>query len=231
MDIQLRFLRVLEQREVFRLGGEKVIHVDIRVIAATNRNLWNLVKEGKFREDLYYRLNVLEVHLPALRERREDIPLLVDYFLKGFRPDLSGERRREMASLPELASCGWPGNIRQLKNVAERMAVLYRESMDLQRLARQALGGGAEAAGRLEACGAAAESSSAVPVPSTDVSAWIRADRVRREREEILVALRECGGRRDQAAGLLGISRSTLWRRMRECGIQDESQNSSNLNT
>lgn len=231
MDIQLRFLRVLEQREVFRLGGEKVIHVDIRVIAATNRNLWNLVKEGKFREDLYYRLNVLEVHLPALRERREDIPLLVDYFLKGFRPDLSGERRREMASLPELASCGWPGNIRQLKNVAERMAVLYRESMDLQRLARQALGGGAEAAGRLAACGAAAESSSAVPVPSTDVSAWIRADRVRREREEILVALRECGGRRDQAAGLLGISRSTLWRRMRECGIQDESQNSSNLNT
>ena len=145
----------------------------------------------------------------------------------------------EIASLPEVFEYDWPGNIRQLKNVAERVAVLYREPVDLQRLARQALVGRAEgetpagcAEGEAPAsvCAASASAppaSAAILAAPSDLSAWIRADRVRREREEILLALRECGGRRDQAAGMLGISRSTLWRRMRECGIQGESQNSS----
>ena len=108
--------------------------------------------------------------------------------------------------------------------------MLYREPVDLQRLARQALVGRAEGEAPASvgtASASAPSASAAILAAPSDLSAWIRADRVRREREEILLALRECGGRRDQAAGMLGISRSTLWRRMRECGIQGESQNSS----
>lgn len=292
MDIQLRFLRALEQREVFRLGGEKVVPVDIRVIAATNKNLWQMVKEGKFREDLYYRLNVLAIHLPALRDRREDIPLLINHFLREFRPDLPDGKRLELAGIPFLRAYRWPGNIRELRNVVERMAVLYKDGMDAERLAMQALsvneevdggwawsaaggmtrgaggmagaadgmagatgdiagatGGAAGATGGMAggaggmagatggatggtggiagaADGAAgiaggsfgptAPPSPASPLP---LSSWILADRQRRERDEILLALRQCGGSRTQAARLLGVSRSTLWRKMQALGI------------
>lgn len=316
MDIQLRFLRALEQREVFRLGGEKVVPVDIRVIAATNKNLWQMVKEGKFREDLYYRLNVLAIHLPALRDRREDIPLLINHFLKEFRPDLPDGKRLELVGIPFLRAYRWPGNIRELRNVVERMAVLYKDGMDAERLAMQALsvneevdggwawsaaggaggaagatggmsgatdgaagdtggmaggaggmagaadgmagatggiagatGGMAEAAGGVAGAAGgiagatggatggtggmagatdgavgitggsfcpAAPPSPASPLP---LSSWILADRQRRERDEILLALRQCGGSRTQAARLLGVSRSTLWRKMQALGI------------
>ncbi|MCB6346889.1 sigma 54-interacting transcriptional regulator [Enterocloster lavalensis] len=316
MDIQLRFLRALEQREVFRLGGEKVVPVDIRVIAATNKNLWQMVKEGKFREDLYYRLNVLAIHLPALRDRREDIPLLINHFLREFRPDLPDGKRLELAGIPFLRAYRWPGNIRELRNVVERMAVLYKDGMDAERLAMQALsvneevdggwawsaaggaggaagatggmsgatdgtagdtggmaggaggmagaadgmagatggiagatdgmagatGGVAGAAGGIAgatggatggtggiagatdgAAGMAGGSfcPTAPPSPASPLplSSWILADRQRRERDEILLALRQCGGSRTQAARLLGVSRSTLWRKMQALGI------------
>lgn len=224
MEIQLRFLRVLEQREVFRLGGEKVVPVDIRVIAATNKNLWKLVKQGRFREDLYYRLNVLAVHLPPLRERTEDIPLLMDYFLKEFRPDLGAERREELAALPALASYVWPGNIRELKNTAERMAVLYKEDAkthtDLECLAKQALIDHIE---DVEEIAAPRDSVEQRPAGgfARDWAGDLNRDYNRREREDILAALCESGGSRGEAAKLLGISRSTLWRRIQKLGLQE----------
>ncbi len=218
MDIQLRFLRVLEQREVFRLGGEKVVPVDIRVIAATNKNLWRLVKEGRFREDLYYRLNVLAVHLPPLRERREDIPLLMDYFLREFRPGLGDGRRRELAALPELGSNGWPGNIRELKNTAERMAVLYKEEADLKHLVKQALIDHIEERDDSLAPWER-DDSPALPESGEKLRQWVDRDSKRRERERILAALRASGGNRGKAAAILGISRSTLWRKMQMLGL------------
>ena len=118
--IQTRLLRVLQEREVMRVGGDRVIPVDIRVVAATNRKLWDLVKEGKFRSDLYFRLNVLHMELPPLRHRMEDIPILVDFVLQklGSRlcfKDFSDNLKNFFLTYR------WPGNIRQLENIIERI--------------------------------------------------------------------------------------------------------------
>lgn len=125
---QVDFLRVLETREFRRIGGTKLIKVDVRFIAATNRNLPEAIKDRAFREDLYYRLNVVPIHLPPLRERREDIPLLVESFLREFASSYS---REEKAVSPEamrlLVHFAWPGNVRQLRNVIERAVVMVRE--------------------------------------------------------------------------------------------------------
>lgn len=132
LTMQVKFLRVLEERQFFRLGGTSPIKVDIRVIAATNRNLDQLVSEGKFREDLYYRLNVVKLSLPPLRERREDIPLLVDFFLK--KQDivpLSKHLRVSGEAMEYLKKYSWPGNVRELENAIER-ALVMAETDELQ---------------------------------------------------------------------------------------------------
>lgn len=125
---QVDFLRVLETREFRRIGGTKLIRVDVRFIAATNRNLPAAINDKAFREDLYYRLNVVPIHLPPLRERREDIPLLVESFLREF---ASSYHREEKVFSPEamrlLLHYAWPGNVRQLRNVIERAVVMVRE--------------------------------------------------------------------------------------------------------
>ena len=121
---QVEFLRVLQEKEVQRLGGDKLIRVDVRIIAATNKDLMEEVKAGRFRQDLYYRLAVVPIHLPSLRERREDIPLLADGFLKEF-AQTNRQRVKKMTreGLEILTRYGWPGNIRELRNVIERMTV------------------------------------------------------------------------------------------------------------
>lgn len=125
LDVQGNLLRALEEREIKRLGGTRIIKVDVRIVSATNVDLKQAIQEGKFREDLYYRLNVLPVHLPPLRERREDIPLLVNYFLKRynatFRKKIEGITNPAMEY---LMNYNWPGNIRELKNVVERAVAL-----------------------------------------------------------------------------------------------------------
>ena len=118
--IQTRLLRVLQEREVMRVGGDRVIPVDIRVVAATNRKLWDLVKEGKFRSDLYFRLNVLHMELPPLRHRMEDIPILVDFFLQKMGSRLCFEDFSDKLKNFFL-TYSWPGNIRQLENIIERI--------------------------------------------------------------------------------------------------------------
>ncbi len=121
---QVEFLRVLQEKEVQRLGGDKLIRVDVRIIAATNKDLVEEVKAGRFRQDLYYRLAVVPIHLPSLRERREDIPLLADGFLREF-AQMNGKRVKKMTreTLEILMHYSWPGNIRELRNVVERMTV------------------------------------------------------------------------------------------------------------
>ena len=124
-SVQVKLLRVLESRTFFRVGGTQGIKVDVRVIAATNRSLKEAVALGEFRDDLFYRLNVLTIYLPPLRERREDIPLLVRRFIREF---AQGEDRRFRGITPEamrlLVEAQWPGNVRQLRNLVESMAVL-----------------------------------------------------------------------------------------------------------
>ena len=128
LDTQAKLLRVIQEREFMRLGGVETIKVDVRIIAATNVSLREMVKDNRFREDLYYRLNVIAVQLPALRERKEDIPLLVQHFLEKYAEE---SRKSGLMLTPEamdrLASYDWPGNVRELENVIERAVVLSRD--------------------------------------------------------------------------------------------------------
>ncbi len=190
LPIQSRLLRVLEEHEVLRIGGERILPVNIRVIAATNKDLWELVKNGRFREDLYYRLSVLEVRLPALYERKEDIPLLVRRFLAEFRPELPPVVTSRIANNPLFAEFRWPGNVRQLRNVVERLGVLYDGAESLEALLDKLLGH--KTAGR-------------------DCS---------RERENLLELLEEASGNRSVAAKMIGVSRTTLWRKLRRLNIE-----------
>ena len=127
LSTQIILLRVLQEKEFERVGGTKTIKVDIRLITATNRDLEKLVREGKFREDLYYRLNVVPIFLPALRERREDIPLLVNHFL-GLANKENGKKVKYVsdAAMNYLMAYAWPGNIRELQNAIERAVVLCK---------------------------------------------------------------------------------------------------------
>jgi DNA-binding NtrC family response regulator len=125
MDTQAKILRVLQDRKFMHLGGVQEIQVDVRIIAATNVDLKQLVKEGKFRDDLYYRLNVITVDLPSLRQRKEDIPLLVDFFLLRYSQENGRPIRRiTPEALRPLMAYSWPGNVRELENVIERAVVL-----------------------------------------------------------------------------------------------------------
>ncbi len=126
-DLQVKLLRVLQEKRFERVGGDNEIEVDIRVVAATNKNLQDLVEAGSFRDDLYYRLNVVEIHLPPLRERREDIPLLVAHFAESFAKENSMTIKTfSSEALNYLTGYEWPGNIRQLQNVVERCTVLVQ---------------------------------------------------------------------------------------------------------
>lgn len=124
-------LRALQENEIERVGGNRPIRVDVRLIAATNKNLRDQISKGNFREDLYYRLNVIPINLPPLRERREDIPLLIDHFLKGF----SNEYGRPLKVLTSgavriLEGYRWPGNVRDLRNLIERVIIMVDKDID-----------------------------------------------------------------------------------------------------
>ncbi len=126
LNLQPKILRVLQEREFERVGGEKTIKVDVRLIAATSRNLEELVARGKFREDLFYRLNVVPIFMPSLRERKEDIPLLVDFFLMRFNEENHKNVSMSSDALRALIDYAWPGNVRELENTIERLVVMSR---------------------------------------------------------------------------------------------------------
>jgi Nif-specific regulatory protein len=124
--IQVKLLRVLQERKFERVGGQRTLSVDVRILCATNRDLEQAIAQGKFREDLYYRLNVVPVFLPPLRDRREDIPLLVAHFLEKYNRDNHVAFRVSPEALERLAVYAWPGNVRELENTIERMCVMAR---------------------------------------------------------------------------------------------------------
>ena len=189
--LQAKLLRVLQEREFEPLGSERSQRVDVRVIAATNRNLQQLVSEAKFQEDLYYRLNVIPIQIPALRERREDIPVLVDFFIKKH-AQRAGKRIEGLdeGSLEPLMFYEWPGNVRELENLVERAVVLSTSPRITLRLAAH------ETA-----------SSTATPtLPSLD----LRRNVEWAERESVKRALERSGGVKKEAAELMGISQRAL---------------------
>jgi DNA-binding NtrC family response regulator len=141
-ETQAKLLRVIQEREFMRLGGTETIKVDVRILAAANVDLLSLVRDGRFREDLYHRLNVIALHLPPLRERREDVPLLLEHFLRRFSEENERPLRRfTPAAMKLLVDHQWPGNVRELENVVERAVVLStQELMDTDLLPQTVLG-------------------------------------------------------------------------------------------
>jgi transcriptional regulator with PAS, ATPase and Fis domain len=197
-DLQVKLLRTLQEREIMRVGGTERIRVDVRIVAATNQDLDRAVREGRFREDLYYRLNVIPIFLPPLRDRRTDIPLLVEHFI---RKHGGSQRRRDMSAeaLEVLASYDWPGNVRELESVIERSLLLS----DGDTILPSDLPAGVRA-------GIAAAKRGVLGLQIPD--AGIDLEGV--ERALILQALEKTSGNVSRAARLLGLSRRTLQYRL-----------------
>jgi formate hydrogenlyase transcriptional activator len=208
LELQPKLLRVLQEQEFERLGSNRTQHVDVRVVAATNRDLSKLVAERAFRSDLFYRLNVFPIQIPALRERRSDIPLLVRYFVQTFSRKLNKTVEYVPAdAMQALTNYQWPGNIRELENMIER-AVLLSPGKELRIPVSELVSTGAA----FSTLPATAEPVNATLSTLQDV-----------ERQHILRALRETSWRIagwKGAAALLGLKRTTLQARMRKLGIR-----------
>jgi DNA-binding NtrC family response regulator len=201
--LQLDLLRVLEERKVHRIGGNENIEIDVRIIAATNRDLRKAVADGKFREDLFYRLNVIPITLPPVRQRREDLPLLVDSILERLAVEM--KKRLDGISaeaMTAIMSHDWPGNVRELRNVLERGAVVA-QGPTLQ-LVDLGLGGNGSK-GELPRTGALAS--------LEDM-----------ERRHVAAVLAHAGGNVSQAARILGIDRVTLYNKMKRYGIRRDGE-------
>lgn len=207
LNMQSKLLRILQEREVSRVGGTKPIEVDVCVIAATNRDLKELCDAGEFREDLYFRLNVIPLHVPLLKDRGEDIPLLVDYFLKKFGKEYPDAEPKSVTARARsaLRRYDWPGNVRQLENYLRRIFVLSEnEAIDLEDLP--------------------SDLSDGAPPPA-DFQVEIPEQGVKLEeiqKEYIRVALAKTNGNQTKAAELLGISRRRLQNRIQNYGIDSQ---------
>jgi two-component system response regulator AtoC len=212
LSMQVKLLRALQNRQVERVGGTRTIPVNVRIITGTKHDLKQMVAEGKFREDLYYRLNVLPIVLPPLRERREDVPLLMEHFLKRF-------ARERGIDVPEVSPAvrhafdryRWPGNVRELENACERMIQTCScGTVRVGCLAVSILFGAASA-----------EGASSLPAPSPVTS--ISLDDRLKEVESNLIgwALKVADGNKSKAAELLNIKRSTLGDRIARCGMNE----------
>jgi two-component system nitrogen regulation response regulator GlnG len=220
-DLQTRLLRVLSDGQFYRVGGHQPIKVNVRVIAATHQNLEERVKQGLFREDLFHRLNVIRLRLPALRERREDIPLLIRHFLQKSARELGMEPKKlTPAALQFLSTLEWSGNVRQLENLCHWIMVMAPgQTVDLADLPpdtrSEAMGGSPDTdwVGALET-----EAEKALARGEQGIM-----DGLTRRFEQALItkALQHTGGRRIEAANLLGIGRNTLTRKIQELGLDD----------
>ena len=200
LNIQAKLLRAIQEREVNRIGSSKPIKVDVRILAATNEDLADAVKKGKFREDLFYRLSVVPIRLPPLRERKEDISLLVDHFLQKYnkraKRNITGVSSRALKALKEY---DWPGNIRELENTIERAVVLSQhDGIELEDLMYHGIAGGATALGSLSGYSKTLEDM---------------------EKEHIKAVLQAQFGNKTRAAEILGIDRKTLWAKIKKYKI------------
>jgi PAS domain S-box-containing protein len=209
--IQLKLLRVLQEREIEPVGSSQTQKVDVRVIAATNRDLRNLVREGRFRQDLYYRLRVFQIDLPALREHKEDIPLLAESFMERFNRQ-TGKSIHSVSS--EVRQCFmdycWPGNVRELENTIEHAYVTCQGNeiglFDLPPELRRSEFRAAECAGR---------AATRPQVESEVASGAIT-------REQLVTMLENCGWKKAEVARRLGLNRATIWRKMKQWSIPME---------
>ena len=223
---QTKILRVLQSGTFERVGGNTPIKVDVRVIAATNKPLEAAVAARQFREDLFYRLNVVRIPLAALRERREDIPLLVNYFLKKFaREKQSAPKSIAKSALKQLEQHHWPGNVRELENVIQRALVMAKGDAILPGDLPPELAGGTAAAAQAVTADAGGDADLAALAGK--LFRWARREPSRKiipavERELIIHALKEAAGNQVHAAKLLGITRATLRKRVEKFGIQKE---------
>jgi len=211
IDLQAKLLRALQQREVERLGGTRTIPVDVRVIAATNIDLRQAVRARAFREDLFYRLNVVPLGVPALRERKEDIPLLVDHFVKKYARDFKKDVRGVSPSaLPALAAYDWPGNVRELENTIERsVALATHPTIRLEDLPLDLA---------IHEVGQARGLAESAPLP-------LKEARERFEQAYVLRALEREDWNQSRAARSLGVHRNTLIARLAAWGIRPRDRN------
>ena len=232
--LQAKLLHVLQDREFTKLGSNRPVQVDVRIIAATNRDLQEMMQAGRFREDLYYRLQVIEIRVPPLRERREEIQSLVEFFLRRYSARYGRPVVRPSASLRTLLSnYSWPGNVRELENVVKRFVILQDENLvaaDLSR-PRPSEAAAPAAVTPAETVAAAPVAAAAVPAVTptaadgaSDADAFklpelARAAAMTAERDAIQRALDRYHWNRRKAAQLLGVSYKTLLNKMKECGI------------
>lgn len=202
--MQVKLLRVLQEKEVLRIGGKSPIRLDVRVICATNKDLVKMVEEGTFREDLYYRLNVLTLEVPPLRKRREDMAILIEKFLGEFYKETGLYRKVPKNVIDKLSKYDWPGNIRELRNVVERMAV-SSEGVNITTgdIPRYIL-----------------EKSLVSNYKTNQVGLKNIVESV--EKDVIIQMLKEAEGNKSRAAKKLNIPRATLYRKMEEYGIDDK---------
>jgi transcriptional regulator with PAS, ATPase and Fis domain len=207
LNIQGHLLRVIQEKEVTRIGDDRVIAVDIRIISATNRELRKMVSEGTFREDLFYRLDIVRIKMPSLRERMDDLPVLCEYFLPVFsQANRLPLRRLSPEAIERMKGYSWPGNIRELQNFIES-AVIMSEDEEIQTdVADRLLGDRMGEGDRRDA-----------HVFSSEINAFEKEETTLREleQESIMKILNQVHGNRSKAAKILGISTTTLWRRLR----------------
>jgi transcriptional regulator with GAF, ATPase, and Fis domain len=238
VEMQVKLLRAIQESEFERVGGLKTIKVDVRLVTATNRDLEQEIARSNFREDLYYRLNVVPLQIPPLRKRAGDIPLLVSHIIKKF-----NERLRKTISgiaddaLAALEAHSWPGNIRELENVLER-TILFTKGDRIERTDLQLAGASEPAHAHAPVAPTSSAPSGPIPLPDLDdddpvsgehagspsgsLKDIVRAETSRVERELIVKALDETGGNVTQAARLLKISRKSLQMKMKEFGLRDK---------
>ena len=208
LQLQAKLLRVLEDGLVRAVGSDRAVRVDARVIAATNADLMTAVRKGKFREDLFYRLQVVPVVVPPLRERRSDIPLLIDFFLERNRERFDRQWSITREAMVHLWSYDWPGNVRELENLVERLVILNEgDLIDVELLPENLKNGGSS----LVEAHMAAE----IGEGGIDLNAVVR----ELEGRMINEALKQAGGNKQAAARLLGLKRTTFSAKLRRCGV------------
>jgi transcriptional regulator with PAS, ATPase and Fis domain len=206
LTMQAKLLRVLQEGEFAPLGAEQVMKVDVRIVAATNRDLKAMVKAGTFRQDLYYRLDVVSIRVPPLRERKEDIPLLVEHFLDAFAQRSEQERTRmSLQAMQVLMAYHWPGNVRELQSVVTTSAVFADEGVVTTESLRT----------KPEVFAGAGHASSAVPNLETLNLRDL-------EKQAVILALRRTEGNKQKAAKVLGISRRALYNKLEAYGIESD---------
>lgn len=217
LRMQAKLLRAIQERTIRRVGGTENIAVDIRLITATNRDLAEIVKEGNFREDLYYRLNVVPIHLPPLRERKDDIETLVHHFVGEYNQEF-GKHVSEItpAAIETLQSYDWPGNVRELKNLLERTILLECQDSTLD--AHHLKFGGPHAQGGVVPTTDLSEGNSVVNAGAGIIGTRIPLEQV--ERQHIEGVLISTQGNKNQAAQVLGIDRTTLYNKLKKYQIK-----------